>query len=87
MAVPMEDHWIIPIYKRNSPSLATNYRGVHLTAILSKIAEKMIGGPVMKFLDDSGIWGDSQFAFRKKEEPKMFLHLSLPYGLSHSKSE
>ena len=58
-------HWIIPIFKRKSPSDPKNYRGVHLTSILSKIAERIIGNPLIKFLEESGNWCDAQFAFRK----------------------
>ena len=58
-------HWIIPIYKRSSPGNPRNYRGVHLTPIISKIAERLIGNPLIKFLENNGHWCDAQFAFRK----------------------
>ena len=58
-------HSIIPIFKRNSPSDPKNYRGVHLTPILSKNCERIIGNPFIKFLEDNGNWCDAQFAFRK----------------------
>ena len=39
-----------------------NYRGVHLTAILSKVAEKIIGKNLLTFLH-SGKFGEHQWAF------------------------
>ena len=39
-----------------------NYRGVHLTAILSKIAEKVIGKNLLEYLH-TGEFGSSQWAF------------------------
>ena len=56
---------MIPLYKRLSPADCSNYRGVHLTTLFSKIAEKIIGGPICDFLEKSGIWGNEQFAYRK----------------------
>ena len=56
--------WITGIYKRACISDPNNYRGVHLTTLFSKIAERVICEPMMDFLCSSGIWGDSQFAYR-----------------------
>ena len=36
-------HLIVPIYKKGSAFNPGNYRGVHLTSILSKLAERIIG--------------------------------------------
>ena len=36
-------HLICPLYKRGTAFSAGNYRGVHLTPILSKLAERIIG--------------------------------------------
>ena len=35
-------HWISPLYKKRATSQAKNYRGVHLTAVLSKTVERII---------------------------------------------
>ena len=43
-------HLIVPIFKRGSAFKAGNYRGVHLTTILSKLAEKVIGARLVLFL-------------------------------------
>ena len=58
-------HWTIPLYKRLSPSLPKNYRGIHLTCILGKIAERVIGQPMFDFIEKQGGYGDCQFAYRK----------------------
>ena len=36
------EHWIIALHKRKAASDAKNYRGIHLTAHLSKAAERML---------------------------------------------
>ena len=51
-----------PLYKRKSAFMAGNCRGIHLTAILSKVAEKVICKDFLKFLH-SGRLGDKQWAF------------------------
>ena len=55
-------HQICPLYKRDTAFKAGNYRGVHLTSILSKVAEKVIGAPLIKHLT-TGKFGDDQWAF------------------------
>ena len=57
-------HLVVPIFKRGPAFLAGNYRGVHLTPILSKIAEKMIGFHLIPFLQEHA-FGDNQWAFSK----------------------
>ena len=36
-------HWIVPIYKTKAIFQPGNYRGVHLTAQLSKVMERFLG--------------------------------------------
>jgi len=55
-------HLICPLYKRGSAFSAGNYRGVHLTAVLSKVAERVIGRSLVTFLH-SGKFGPHQWAF------------------------
>ena len=55
-------HQICPLYKRNTAFEAGNYRGVHLTNILSKVAEKVIGARLVKHLL-TGKFGNDQWAF------------------------
>ena len=59
---PWKLHHICPLYKRDSAYMAGNYRGIHLTSILSKTAEKFIGEPLIRFLQN-GKFGKNQWAF------------------------
>ena len=43
-------HLIVPIYKKLSAFNVNNYRGVHLTSVLSKVAERVIGIQLVAFL-------------------------------------
>ena len=36
-------HWVHPLHKRKSKAVPQNYRGVHLTAQLSKVVERSVG--------------------------------------------
>jgi len=53
---------IVPIYKRGSAFKPGNYRGVHLTTILSKLAEKVIGRRLVPFLQKKA-FGENQWGF------------------------
>ena len=55
-------HMIVPIFKRGAAFQPGNYRGVHLTTVLSKVAEKMIGLHLVPFLRKTA-FGDNQWAF------------------------
>jgi len=55
-------HLIVPIFKKGSAFQPGNYRGVHLTAILSKIAERLVGFHLVPFLQRSA-FGSNQWAF------------------------
>ena len=57
-------HLVIPIYKKGSAYKASNYRGVHLTTILSKVAERLIGHRLVEFLQKNA-FGNNQWAFSK----------------------
>ena len=46
-------HLIVPIFKKGSAFQPGNYRGVHLTTILSKVAEKMIAHHLVPFLHET----------------------------------
>ena len=55
-------HLIVPIYKKGAAFNPGNYRGVHLTTILSKLAEKVIGARVVPFLKTYA-FGENQWPF------------------------
>ena len=43
-------HLIVPIFKRGSTYKTTNYRGIRLTFVLSKLAEKIICSRFVSYL-------------------------------------
>ena len=56
-------HLIVPIFKKGSAFVPGNYRGVNLTSVLSKVAERLIGSHLVPFLQRSS-FGDDQWTFR-----------------------
>ena len=58
---------IIPILKpgKMDSSLPTNYRGITLTSILSKILEKIVYHQIEEFLEKGKAFDDAQYGFRK----------------------
>jgi hypothetical protein len=56
-------HNIVPLHKKNSVYHPTNYRGVHLTAQLSKAMERLLQTLFMPFLLRSEAFGPNQFAY------------------------
>ena len=59
-----KSHLIVPIFKKGSAFKAGNYRGVHLTSVLSKVAERLIGSRLIPFLQQNA-YGDNHWAFSK----------------------
>ena len=57
-------HHIHPLFKKGSVSMPGNYRGVHLTNVLSKIVERAIATFLTPFFDKFG-YGIDQWAFRR----------------------
>ena len=53
------------IFKRNSVYDPRNYRGVHLTCTMSKVAERVIGSPLVAYLEQHG-FAKNQWAYRKQ---------------------
>ena len=47
-----------------------NYRGIHITSILSKIAERVIGVPLLKSFEHLNCFGDHQWAYRNQRSSK-----------------
>ena len=68
-------HWLCPLYKRNAQSTAGNYRGVHLTSILSKVCERVIARTLVKFLDSTDAYGSRQWAYRPRRSARDFVTL------------
>ena len=58
-------HWVYPLYKRKCKGNPGNYRGIHLTAQVSKVVERTIGELFLPFLEIINAAGPNQFAYRK----------------------
>jgi len=73
-----EGHWpklwrlhnLVPIYKRKSIYDPNNYRGVHITSILSKVVERIIGAPMLSFFTRQECYGLHQWAYRPHRSSK-----------------
>ena len=50
-------HWVIPLYKKGSSFMAKNYRGIHLTAQISKVAERLVKRLVEPFMERTVAYG------------------------------
>jgi hypothetical protein len=76
-------HWIVALHKRLSIFSPKNYRGVHLTSQLSKVAERVLikwFGPQL----ERHAFGQNQFAYRKRHGARdavAFYVLSWIYAL------
>ena len=57
--------WVVPLYKKKAVFQPTNYRGVHLTAQLSKAMERLLGRLFFPFLAQPSNSGPQQFAYTK----------------------
>ena len=57
-------HWIVPIYKKKAIFQPGNYRGVHLTAQLSKVMERFLGQLWLpELVKEPTVFGPNQFAY------------------------
>jgi hypothetical protein len=69
------EHWVAPIFKRSAVFKPHNYRGVHLTAQLSKVVERLMLMLLTPYTALSGISGENQFAYTKKRGARDVLAL------------
>ena len=83
---------MFPLYKKRSVYDAGNYRGIHLSAQLSKVVERVVGRLFLPFLECTGAFGPNQWAYRQKRGCKdalavnalqwvWWLHLGLKIGV------
>ena len=56
-------HWVVPLYKKNSVYDAQNYTAIHMTAQLSKAAERVLARLFVPQLICMGALGHNQFAY------------------------
>ena len=70
-------HWIVPLHKKNNVYMASNYRGVHLTAQASKVMERIIRKSFQPFLLKNLSFGPNQFAYTPERGARDALVLPL----------
>ena len=58
-------HRVSPLYKKCVVYQPANYIGLHITRVLSKVAEQVIKIPLGNYLESTDAFGPSQWAFRK----------------------
>ena len=58
-------HWICPIFKKKNASNPNCYRGIHLTAQMSKAMERYVGKLFLPYLENTLAYGPNQFAYAK----------------------
>ena len=63
-------HRIQALFKKGAVSVPSNYRGVHLTNIVSKVVERAIASVLVPYFDRIGAFGSDQWAFRKQHSCK-----------------
>ena len=56
-------HWITPLFKRKSVYMPSNYRGIHLTAQLSKVVERLLKSLYIPYVTSISGFGPRQFAY------------------------
>ena len=56
----------LPIVQKNAVFLPTNYRGLHLIPVLSKVVERIIKIPFGNFIEAIDGCGEAQLAFQRK---------------------
>lgn len=56
---------VVPIYKKDDPSLCSNYRPISILPCISKILEKIIYEQLYEFLEQNSLLCANQYGFRK----------------------
>ena len=69
------EHWVVPLHKRNAIFLPINYRGVHLTAQLSKVIERLLLSLMVPHITLWNLTGENQFAYSKRKGSRDVLAL------------
>lgn len=58
--------WVVPIHKRRSKSVPSNYRPVSLLCVISKVMETIVNRRLMNYLETNEILAKMQFGFRRR---------------------
>ena len=57
---------VVPIHKKGSSCLVSNYRPISLLSIFNKLIEKLMYNRIISFLENFSILHNNQFGFRSK---------------------
>ncbi len=68
-------HWVAPIHKRSAVFLPQNYRGIHLTAQLSKVIERLLLSRMSTHISLRHLAGLNQFAYTEDKGARDVLAL------------
>ena len=55
---------VIPIFKKNDPTLFTNYRPISLLPVISKVLERIMNNQLLMYFTNTKLLSDSQYGFR-----------------------
>ena len=55
---------VVPVYKKASPLMVSNYRPISLLSIFNKILERLMYNRLVKYFEKSCTFFDQQFGFR-----------------------
>ena len=55
---------VIPVYKKGSPLMVSNYRPISLLSIFNKILERLMYNRLIKYFEKFCTFFDQQFGFR-----------------------
>ena len=70
-----KEHWILPLFKgRGAVYDPRRYRGIHLTCVISKVAERVLGEVLMPFFENTNAFGTS-VGISPKERMRRSLHV------------
>ena len=61
-------HWIVALHKKLSVYNPLNYRGIHLTAQLSKVVERILHSLILPYIDATGAFGPINLLIALGEE-------------------
>ena len=62
---------VIPIFKKNDPTVMDNYRPISLLPAISKVFERSMANQVMQYFEDNHLFYDGQYGFRPNRSTEM----------------
>ena len=55
---------VIPIFKKNDPTLFTNYRPISILPVISKVLERIMNNQLLMYFTNTKLLSDNQYGFR-----------------------